>query len=115
MPTKKKPLPAGEYTTQIMSVKEGMKPNQLVLTLKIQDNPFAIPKGYQRFIVWHDEKKMYTTLACKNIHHAGNKATKELKGNFSGLMEGNYPRYANFKRMGYQFVTVAKFNQLLKD
>lgn len=64
--------------------------------------------NYIKYIVYHEPKKIYTTIGAKNIHHAFNKATKNFKGDYTGVIKQNH----NGHTMCCRFVTVAEFNRL---
>lgn len=80
-------------------------------------NKLVIPEveeflpNYQKFIVYHEPYRIYTTIAARNIHHAANKATKLFKGNFTGILLQNHPGHT----MCCDFMSVAKFNAIINS
>lgn len=72
----------------------------------------ALNVVYTTFYIYHRESKHYTSIAAKNIHHASNKATKEIYPLWNGLTDKIiYPK----KLKNWTFLSVAQFNEFLKS
>lgn len=77
------------------------------------DDPFhnVLPEDQHiKYFVACEKLGIYTSIGAKNIHHASNKATKQL-GNSWSFIRGE--RFAHILR-DYQFVNVKQFGELTK-
>lgn len=85
-----------------LSIKALKEPNPYLLDWASPDKiEVQIPKP---FFVYHNSQLIYTIIAATNIHHAWNKAAKELK-NFSGIVSQR-------PSIDYKAIGVAAFNKL---
>jgi hypothetical protein len=79
---------------------------------RLPDKAIDYPEelSWPKFIVYNKPLNIYTTIVARNIHHACNKATKDLHGNFTGLLI----QHSAGSFLHYRFVSVAEFNRLNK-
>jgi len=65
----------------------------------------------QKYYVTYEPLKCYTSIGAENVYHAYNKATKEFKGKWSRIVRHTNGQFV----AGWEFLSVADFNALLKS
>lgn len=85
-------------------------PNQLLITFGVDQtevNKTPEERINSSFSVLYQPLKIYTVIVANNIHHAGNKASKLWKDNWTGITKGR-PNYSNWK-----YVSIAEFGEIV--
>lgn len=83
-----------------------------------EDDVIILNPDFKKYIVYHRKLKVFTTIGARNIHHAFNKATKEFKGNYTGLMESDKESSIDIEQLikkGWEFCNVALFNEVINS
>lgn len=74
-------VPEGIHEATLVSIRSGGDPLTVVLTFELHKPD----ERHEKFYILHSQFKVYTMLAAKNIHHAGNKAAKLFGDNWDVL------------------------------
>lgn len=100
----------GSVTVQMSLFGKGFTFIERYRTTPINDPQSIIDThtGLHKFFVLSDRFAVYTSIGADNRHHAANKATKLFGPNWTQV------RQDHDGGIGYQFVPVVEFKELLK-